>query len=381
MTAVLALAAGGCGRAPGSVQPSQPLASPSGSNSIAHLPATVWELLPLPDLPGVQLNDIAHTSRGWVAVGGPIPTDVGTTEDPPRGVVLFSADGADWVRVEAPDLVGAFDLDAVAAASDGGFVAVGSARGLAASWHSADGLSWTLAEPAIDFGQAGLLDVGAVTDGFVAVGFVNQGGVTLPAAWRSTDGHHWAPSGPIGQESGMFRAILSTHDGMIAGGSAQSDSPAAATARLWFSTDGQAWIPVSLGEPAPSGWVAGLAKVRSMFVAVGSVNTPDAAAALWLSKDAVRWQAVPSQAALAAIGGISEMDDIASFDNALLAVGGSPPAGQASAWLSSDGSNWVQVRRENLAGHLSAVSADGATALAVGYRGLAAAIWRVSVAD
>ncbi len=348
---------------------------------MVQLPATEWELIPLPDLPGVQLNDIVHTSRGWVAIGGPIPSDVGTTEDPPRGVVLFSATGADWVRVQAPDLVGAFRLDALAAGGDGGFVAVGSAHGLAATWHSREGLSWALGEPAIDFGQAGLLDVTAVRGGFVAVGYVNRGNVTLPAAWRSVDAQSWVTSGPIGNESGMFRSILSIDDGMITGGSAQSDPLAAATARLWHSTDGQAWTPISLGDPTHWGWVAGLAAAHSMFLAVGSEVAPGSAAALWLSKDGVRWQAVPSQAALTDAGGTLEMHDVASFEHGLLAVGGSPPVGQASAWLSAEGSNWVRVRVENLLGYLSAVAADGTTILAVGYRGLAAAIWRVRAAD
>jgi len=374
--------AGGCGVPPVSVLPSQSTAAPSESTPTTQPPATVWELVPLPALPGVQLNDIAHGNRAWVAVGGPIPTDVGTSEDPPKGVVLFSTDGADWARVDAPDLAGAFGINAVAAANDGGFVAVGSGRGPAATWHSPDGRSWTLGEPAIDFGQAGLLDVTAVADGFVAVGFVNVGGKQLPASWHSVDGRRWAPSGPIGQEAfGAFRAILATKDGMIAGGTAQSDVSAMTTARLWHSSDGQSWAPLSLGAPGPTGFVEDLAATQSMFVAVGGNVTPDAAA-VWLSEDGERWRAVASQATLEGIAGMEEADDVAGFADALLAVGGPACCGAPpSAWISSDGSRWVRVRLENLAGHLSAVSAEGAMALVVGYRGLAAAIWRVGLAQ
>lgn len=385
-TAVLTMAGGGCTGPQTSAPPSQLAALPTESNPnvIGQPPAAAWELVPLPDLPGVQLNDIAHTKRGWVAVGGPIPNDVGTSGDPPKGVVLFSANGADWARVDAPDLVSASGIDAVAAALDGGFVAVGSAHGFAAIWHSPDGMVWSLGEPAIDFGQATIFDVTGVMGGFVAVGSLDRGGMQLPGAWHSTDGQGWVASGPIGHEPGGFRTILATTDGMIAGGSAQFDASAPASAQLWHSSDGQQWIPVSLSDSRPSGWVAGLATTPSGFVAVGSAVEPTSAAAVWLSSDGGSWQPGSVDLALEPIPGMEqeEMDDVASIGHALLGVGGPPCcAAPPSAWLSVDGSHWVRVGLENLAGHLSAVSADGATALVVGYRGLAAAIWRISLAD
>lgn len=139
-----------------------------------------------------RIAALAAEPGGIVAVGS-----TGALGAPTGGAAWFSADGVAWQRATAPDLA-AGTLHAVAAAPDGGFVAVGSRLDATAAlaWTSADGRTWTAAPAQASLTYHGLrivMDgVTAGPAGYVAVGhflFGTQYG--QGTAWTSADGRTW----------------------------------------------------------------------------------------------------------------------------------------------------------------------------------------------
>jgi Protein kinase domain len=142
----------------------------------------------------------------------------------------------------------------------------------------------------------------------------------------------------------MSRATV-TQDGVVAVGywvSSSGNYDAAA----WTSQDGKSWQRVS--SPSFEGlgnqWARGVARLRSLVVAVGSSGpSGDLDAAVWRSADAGQtWSKVDT--GLSAIGD-QVMRRVAKTDSGLVAVGYDTSGGDSdvSVWTSPDGRHWAQV--------------------------------------
>ncbi|MGH9883991.1 MAG: hypothetical protein ACREBE_00575 [bacterium] len=97
--------------------------------------------------PDGQINDMAATGQGWIAVGSQRPATFTTGGRPEPAEAWFSTDGAHWQAASIDGLslgrvaAGAFGAMAVGAGACGGCVGPGNL------WHSEDGSSWRLVGP------------------------------------------------------------------------------------------------------------------------------------------------------------------------------------------------------------------------------------------
>ncbi len=153
----------------------------------------------------VYMVGVAAGGPGLVAVGW---DDSGGDRD---AAVWVSADGLTWSRVHHVE--GLFGgpgnqvMNSVTVGDGGLLVAVGHDDGAAVDgavvWTSADGVHWTRL-PHVEgvFGGPGfqsMEDVAQGGPGYVAVGKVFSGTLTVAAAWTSVDGTVWerAPHDPV----------------------------------------------------------------------------------------------------------------------------------------------------------------------------------------
>jgi hypothetical protein len=259
-----------------------------------------------------------------VAIVSPAPS-AGPAESP----VVPSA----WTMTDAGTLTpGLPFVPAAVASSDLGWIAIGGGSCVktavrdeismyacaSAVARSADGRTWT-ASGTLPYAtnyvgpssgpEAGIVDVAAGPEGFVAVGYTRDGGakpvMTIPdgAGWWSLDGVTWERIllGAGARPSVVFRAP----DRWLIGGVIYRDSgPIGA---IWTSSDGRNWTLledaapfdvggyVDTGEDPASGGIRAFAWNGSTIVAGGQVcadtGRPCVAAA-WTSADGATWERV-----------------------------------------------------------------------------------------
>ena len=169
--------------------------------------------------------------------------------EPYETVIWTSVDGSEWRETAVLNgfvssmLHGVRDL--IAVGSIAGLDSFGGAR----AWTSVDGLVWVASAPIADSDQAGMLDLVAVPDGFLAVGgardetigsYFGQG-----VTWRSTDGATWTrqPDDPALDHAGLF-AVSAWEGGLVAGGAVDNNLGLGGEGQrpvLWRSLDGTHW--------------------------------------------------------------------------------------------------------------------------------------------
>jgi hypothetical protein len=248
---------------------------------------------------------------GLVAIG---PYDVCDSQCP-AAQVWSSVDGSAWTKHD--EVPFGTILEGVTAGPKG-IIAIGS-RGLEKNemWYSATGELWrTVDLSGAEFADSGIASVGAVPDGFVAVGGI---GLVAP------------PPGVIGDTFGK---------------------PAA-----WWSADGLTWTRASVQEAglntAPFTWV--VAWPYGLTVEQGNAGQ-------WMSEDGRSWKPAP--------------DDDMSFwsrwadDNRVVAiVDGDPNLGTPDQlWTWIKGPGWRQLSQPNFPApwewYTGFVTQDGVVALA-----------------
>ena len=162
-----------------------------------------WTIAPsTSQLLRAPLYDVVSTTRGLVAVGGI------------RGAVsLTSTDGVSWILHEQRDVLEGGQFWSVVVRPDGGLVGVGDGTG-AWSAVSDDGAAWREGPCTGSLTEARLLDVVAVTAGYVASGQV----AGHAAIWTSSDGEVWSRvKADLGE--GQVNGISVTPYGLVAVGS------------------------------------------------------------------------------------------------------------------------------------------------------------------
>jgi hypothetical protein len=239
--------------------------------------------------PGLRaLTSVTHGRAGWLAVGGPGP------------VVLTSTDGTNW-RVAGgnitQDLAG---VSAVAATSGpAGYVIVGKlvAPGgscVADVWWSPNLTSWTRAHDVNDAtGSSQVLAVAAGGHGFVSAGSHDG----KPAVWVTDDGRSWETFVlplPDGAATAVLQQIALHGNTVVALGQASpaNGTNASTVPFAELSEDaGITWQQVPFSLPGPGTTFTALTAYPDGFAAAGLFGPPGQQdVAVWRSANGVTWK-------------------------------------------------------------------------------------------
>ena len=209
----------------------------------------------------------------------PVPADVVPWPD----VVWSAAEGVDGGEGGDGAQV------AAVAGSQQGFVAVGwwedgpQRNGLI--WSSGDGQTWTSVGVPGQLEAVELIDVVATADGYVALGVGALGAVDRPHAvfLTSPDGSSWARIGQVPGSADTYPGWLTSgEDGVVAAGSDADGGPV-----VWRSPDGRSFERVAVELPADLS-VSDPHAVEEGYVALGGPGGPPF---LLRSADGVAWSA------------------------------------------------------------------------------------------
>ncbi len=327
------------------IEPLPSAMSSPGPTGVDPMPAT-WSLRPLGRTAGIpfQATAIARSELGWVAVGGMDCTQVAEIAWDCNARIARSRDGRTWETVAVPIA--------------------------------------TRYVPPSSGPEAGMDDVAAGPDGFVAVGFASAVGerAVRGTAWWSADGVAWETVrlGDGARPSTVFRAadrwlIGGVVYGNLAGTSlADADRPVGA---IWTSSDGRTWTRleddeafdvggyVDTMEDPSSGGIRAFAWNGSTLVAAGDVCADSGLpcrAAAWTSSDRTAWERVGP------LPRGDRLEDLVSTNGTFVAAARVCPTGADCATVllrSDDGRAWQAVPGE--LAPFRAVSATGDTIVVV----------------
>jgi putative zinc finger protein len=226
--------------------------------------------------------------------------------------------------------------------------------------------------------QLGIDRVAASDDGFVAIGYADDGGFGV-TTWRKEPGKPWErlPRDHVFKDA-RVRTVAAIGGGWIIGG--EIFGPSAPRAAVWTSADGRKWHraddgPVfdiggylQTGEEPAAGGISDIASADGTTVLVGSTRDSrgDASmAAAWVSDDGLTWR--PST--LPALDG--RIDVVARLGTGFIAfVTDGRQETDDAILVSDDGERWRQVTTEGLP-----MGFDAAAASPVG-TGVAVAVTR-----
>ena len=264
--------------------------------------------------PGLSaLTSVTQGSAGWLAVGGPGP------------VMLTSTDSTTWQRASGSitqDLAGVSAI--VTAANPSGYViaanlAASGSGGTAELWWSPNLTSWTRATSMNDTNGAGqVLAIGADAHEFIAVG--SDGG--HPAVWTTTDGKDWTmiPLGlPPGASAAALQQVAINGDHVVALGQATKAGQSVPFAEL--SADGGAsWQEAPFGSAGPGTAVTALTASSGGFTAASQSGGPGQQdAQIWTSATGSAW--TPAQVSGLSGGGAHEIAALISSGSAVTGIG------------------------------------------------------------
>jgi hypothetical protein len=298
---------------------------------------------------GMNLRGVVAGGPGFVAVGSWCdPTGDVCMANP---AVWTSSDGVEWARVASDETVfpGCSSLDTIAVSQDNeslmglmrggcgndrpaeienvnatqhGLVAVGLDPGGVVQWHSTDGIDWTRvpfsARPAYPdpgpgvgwwfnsqdkvgvWTSIGLFQPGTrCVDRFDGDDYLGQD--CWGTVFTSTDGERWVheANGDETFPETWIYSTLEVPDGVVVIGtrgciwgcpSADPDAPGGAV--VWFTEDGQHWLPGSFEDAEDVSQILDVVATEFGYVALGIDH--DTKAFLWHSEDGRAWVRVPA---------------------------------------------------------------------------------------
>jgi hypothetical protein len=258
-----------------------------------------------------------------------------------------------------------------------GFVAVGyrdegdTRDGL--GWFSADGNSWTRVGAKGVFDGVEMLDVTAGPQGFVALGMGTDAVGDRPHAvfFRSPDGRTWQRIAGVGGADDTYPTSLTGDaNGIVAMGIDDAGETV-----VWHSSDGRTFDRGTLKDPA-LGELTDPHALLGGYVALGSENAPPV---LLQSDDALTWTHTPIDPASQAVA-----TRVVPIDGGYVVQGmWDPGCDQAATdcqqrsigWWSADGKGWTRLPDQDTpigngasivvpAGDHGIVAIDGASAWA-----------------
>jgi hypothetical protein len=315
---VISLALAGCGAA----APSSDTRSTANASPMADVRASSETSVGgTTGLDGAVLHGVAVAGDHLVAVGSD-----------GQAAAWTSNDGVAWHSVEVADASDVDALHAVALAGEGEGVAFG-ATDLDPSrmWSPAVGTSpWAPVEAG---GIDGRVNAVAMDAGrWVAVGDLvdhETGMATAGAAWTSDDGRRWERLAELPLNEGTISDVVITGETAVVAGFDVDGG------RMWTSRDGGDLESVDDGE-FDAASIEGIARGNAGYVALGR-TLADLRPVVWTSEDGVSWTRT-------AVSGDTfppdlQINDLAAFDGALVAVGAAPDGGVL--WTSRDGRSWT----------------------------------------
>lgn len=304
-----------------------------------------YEPVPLDegDFPGgTVLHDLVVTSEGFVIVGSAHG----------RAAAWSSAEGRSWT---ANELEGGTVADVVIV-GELGITAFGRDGDTIVTWTSFDGLSWQRVPggTAVFDRPGGARVVGAYDDGDTFLALVDRDGVA--ETWRSPDGRSWSPEPPEGAEllpaEGPPRPTTLLGAGstvVVLGAVADPDGVDAA---VWTSVAGAPWERVSPSEAVFGGdgaqVIEATTQLGSDLVAVGTDTDDlgDVDAVVWSTGSGGGWRRSAEQPGDGLSGrGDQHAVDLAPTRDGALVVGWEVVDGatRAVAWSLVDGEDEALV--------------------------------------
>ncbi len=316
-----------------------------------------WTLAPgngMPLRPGDQVNAVARTAHGFIAVGASVP---GADQAGSTPLIFLSANGTSWERLDAARLrlpAGnghAADIRSVAAAGKLILIAgdavttkpkrTGTAQ-VGVAWLSADGgATWApVTGAATGHGaQPQVAGVAAVGRGFVMLRPATVARRPAVDVFFSPNGLAWTFRATLGAPAG-FTALMANGgpDGVAVTGQAGRNLTAFASA------DGQTWHQGRPFGPAAAEDISGVALAPDgAVVAAGVSDAPDGRQPVITLTGA---GAAAQKVDIAKIPGAVEpqvaVDSIAAQDGTQVAVGSAN--GYPAAWTSGNGGGtWTRA--------------------------------------
>jgi hypothetical protein len=316
-----------------------------------------WTLAPgngMPLRPGDQVNAVARTAHGFIAVGASVP---GADQAGSTPLIFLSANGTSWERLDAARLrlpAGnghAVDIRSVAAAGKLILIAgdavttrpkrTGTAQ-VGVAWLSADGgATWApVTGAATGHGaQPQVAGVAAVGRGFVMLRPATVARRPAVDVFFSPNGLAWTFRATLGAPAG-FTALMANGgpDGVAVTGQAGRNLTAFASA------DGQTWHQARPFGTAAAEDISGVALAPDgAVVAAGVSDTPDGRQPVITLTGA---NAAAQKVDIAKIPGAIEpqvaVNSIAAQDGTQVAVGSAN--GYPAAWTSGNGGGtWTRA--------------------------------------
>lgn len=212
----------------------------------------------------------------------------------------------------------------------------------------------------------------------VAVGTSRQ----HAAVWMSLDGLSWDRllySPDLAADSSSLGDVVVGGPGLVAVGSVGAED-GGSDAAVWTSRDGLRWsrIPHDAAVFGGTGneGIKAVAAGSDGLVAVGYKH-PYSEGAVWVSTDGLEWSRAPHNAELFGPPSFRSLEDVATFDGGFIAVGsvwsdGSP---HAAVWQSPDGLSWSQTAVLD-GGEMRGLTSENGTLIAVGWQKAGAAVWK-----
>jgi hypothetical protein len=246
----------------------------------------------------------------------------------------------------------------IAQAEDGtmylcGFAADQLAGSTAAIWSSANGAKWT---PARLRARPGSMCFGIVAgpNGLVAVGGGDTGHL-----WTSSDGRRWRDR-PI-EGTASLNDIKLDAAGLLVAGDAGELPDTAPT--VWSSVDGVEWEAHPIADAGSARHVA--VSPEGVIVVAGKLPGEDGSPVIWRSTDGITWQEFLLPGLGAGPTALPALEHTPVGFVLSLVTSGEDGTREGSAWISADGTSWVQALSVP-EGSLSAIATVGPEAMLVG---------------
>jgi hypothetical protein len=245
-----------------------------------------------------SVDGMAFSGDTAVAVGCSNYGDAGTGTD--TLVTWASTDFKTWQRTVLAEGTSSFDCVSGVAAGPAGFLASAMTQtGSDLYWRSRDGVTWQPIAPTGIPSQT-IGDLRSMPDGYAIEGFLSD----RAATWFSADGitwtQTWAGPDPVGYEYYRLGTVLAAP-----GGGYVSFGTVDETQRrpVWTSQDGLHWmLSGTAGLPAVDRFFSFAAGPRGYVAAVpGAIDTTTnsfGAPSVWISSDGAGWQQEPLPAAI-----------------------------------------------------------------------------------